>query len=44
MVKQIKNAYETYTCKPEEYRQLRKTLKEHAEQYNITKTYSKFVT
>jgi len=43
MVKQIKNAYETYTCKPEEYRQLRKTLKEHAEQYDITKTYSKFV-
>jgi len=42
MVNQIKNAYETYTCKPEEYRQLRKTLKKHAEQYDITKTYSKF--
>jgi len=43
MVKQIRNAYETYTCKPEKYNQLRKTLKEHAEQYDITKTYSKFV-
>jgi len=42
MVKQIRNAYETYTCRPEDYRQMSDTLKNHGQKYDITKTYSKF--
>jgi len=43
MAEQIEKAYEIYTCKPEEYRKLSQQVKEYATQFDIMKTYSKFV-
>lgn len=43
MVEKIKEAYEIYTCNPEQYERMVEAGKHHAEQFDILKTYSKFL-
>jgi len=43
MAEQIEKAYETYTCKPEEYQKLSQQVKEFAKDFDSLKTYSKFL-
>jgi len=44
MADQIEKAYETYTCKPLQYQKISQQVKEFAQQFDILKTYSKFIT
>jgi len=43
MASKVKEAYEIYTCNQEEYKQMCSKAKEHAKQFDILKTYSKFL-
>ncbi|RLI87297.1 MAG: hypothetical protein DRP01_02260 [Archaeoglobales archaeon] len=43
MAEQIEKAYEIYTTSPDEYQKLSQQVKEFSQQFDIMKTYSKFV-
>jgi len=43
LAQRITEAYEIYTCNPEEYQKRSQQVKEHAEQFDIVKTYKAFI-
>jgi glycosyltransferase involved in cell wall biosynthesis len=43
MAEQIEKAYETYTCKPDEYQKLSKQVTEHAKNFDTMKCYKDFI-
>jgi len=43
MASKIEEAYEIYTCNPEKYQEMSNKAKDHAKQFDILKTYAKFL-